>query len=73
MARLTKEEVEERIKLLRTPIDFERLISDGVLQREGAWYRILDPARLPEHVIAQIGGITETEAGLCFRFGPLTP
>ena len=32
-----------------TPIDFDRLIEDGVLRKAGNWYEVLEPAALPEH------------------------
>lgn len=67
--RLTKDQVEERIKLIQTPIDFDALITDGILAREGSWYRIVDPARVPEHVWVQIGSAKGGEDGvILFRF-----
>lgn len=67
--RLTKEEVEERIKLLQTPIDFDALIDAGILAREGSWYRIVDADRVPEHVWVQIGSAKSSDRGVVlFRF-----
>ncbi len=39
---------------LATPIDFDSLIREGVLEKRGAWYRILKMDRLPEYAKAQI-------------------
>lgn len=66
--RLSREEVERRIKLLNTPVDFERLIEDGVLARDGAWFRILDHERVPQHLWVQIGELKVNEGVLSFRF-----
>lgn len=40
--------------MLAKPIDFETLIADGVLEKNGAWYKILDMDRLPDHATAKI-------------------
>src|SRR6476469_9732490 len=42
---------------LATPIDYEQLISDGVLRKAGGWYEILDPARLPDAARLKIKAI----------------
>ena len=46
---MTKDEVLRLAKLHATPIDFDALIEQGVLEKKGAWYAILDMERLPEH------------------------
>ncbi len=46
---MTREEVLRLAKLHATPIDFDALIEQGVLEKKGAWYAILDMDRLPEH------------------------
>jgi hypothetical protein len=51
---ITKEELLEKAKQLAMPINFEALIEDGVLERKGGWYKILDITRLPEYAKAQI-------------------
>ncbi|MES9280122.1 hypothetical protein ABEP46_12410 [Cutibacterium acnes] len=51
---MTKEEVLEKAKILATPIDFEKLIADGILKKKGAGYVILDTNRLPEHAKSKI-------------------
>ena len=66
---MDEEGIRERIRLLRTPIDFAALIKDGILAREGAWYRILDYDRVPAHVWVQIGSAKTGEDGVVqFRF-----
>lgn len=62
-------DLDERKSLLAIPIDFEALIADGVLAREGEWYRILDYDRVPKHVWVQVGSAATGEDGLVrFRF-----
>jgi hypothetical protein len=42
------------MKLAATPIDFDQLITDGVLRKHGARYELLDLAGLPEHARRKI-------------------
>ena len=68
-ARRHKKEVDEKLRQLEMPVDFEQLCKDGVLEkmketvvrghRGGATFRILDRKRLPEHVALRLQ-ITET-------------
>ena len=53
----TPEELRRLGQLLRTPIDFDQLIADGILRgtRRG-WYQVLDWERLPEHARARMHG-----------------
>ncbi len=47
---------------LATPIDFETLIRDGVLEqaKRRGWYRVKDWDRFPEHARAKVSEITNT-------------
>jgi hypothetical protein len=68
-ARREKTSVEEKLRQLEIPVDFEQLCRDGVLEktretvvrgrRVGATFRILDRKRLPEHAALRLQ-ITET-------------
>ena len=51
---MTAEEWEEKVRELATPIDFDALIRDGVLEKHGAWYKILGMNKLPSHAKAQM-------------------
>ena len=60
----TWEELRQLEEMLSTPIDFDRLVADGVLRKKGAWWKILDVSRLPQHVrckirAAQTGGLVQ--------------
>lgn len=43
----------EQAKKLATPIDFDTLIAQGVLEKKGAWYKVLDWDNLPDHAEAK--------------------
>ena len=68
-ARREKKSVEEKLRQLEMPVDFEQLCRDGVLEkirakvfhgrRVEARFRILDRKRLPEHAELRLQ-ITET-------------
>ncbi len=66
---MSKEEMLEKAKSLATPIDFEALISDGILEKKGAWYKILDMERLPDHAKDKI---TEFASGGMVKFSKAT-
>jgi hypothetical protein len=46
---ITRQELIEKIESVATPIDFEALIAEGILEKKGARYKILDMTRLPQH------------------------
>lgn len=51
---MTPEEFRANVLELAEPIDFDQLIRDGVLQKSGAWYKVLDYKRLPKHASKKI-------------------
>ena len=53
----THPELIEAGEALATPIDFEQLLTDGVLRKARGWYEILDPNRLPDHAWQKIKSI----------------
>jgi hypothetical protein len=42
------------LAVLKMHVDVRRLIADGIIEKNGTWYRILDAARLPQHALCQI-------------------
>lgn len=66
---MSKEEILKKAKSLATPIDFEALVSDGILIKNGAWYKILDMERLPEHAKDKI---MELASGGMVKFSKTT-
>jgi hypothetical protein len=69
---MTKEEFRQKVVELATPIDFDQLIRDGVLAKDGAWYRILDLKRLPKHASGKIKTIQTGPKGTKIKFFPVT-
>ena len=53
----------ETKRQLETPIDFDRLVADGILERKGAWWRLIDMDRLPEHACLRINQVQTTGTG----------
>lgn len=54
----SKEEIINLAKQLATPIDFEQLEKDGIIDKKGAWYKVIDFKNLPEYASRQISGIS---------------
>ena len=50
-------ELRQTAAILATPIDFDALITDGILRERGEWYEVVDLARLPEHARVKIRAI----------------
>lgn len=48
---------------LATPIDFDKLVKDGVLKRIGKSYYTDNVRNLPEHVSKKISSIEQTKKG----------
>jgi hypothetical protein len=53
----TYKELRRVAEPLATPIDFAGLLAEGVLERRGSWYEILDLDRLPEHARVKIKAV----------------
>lgn len=51
---ISREELAKLMEMARTPIDFDGLIEQGVLEKKGRWYIIKDMSRLPEHARRKI-------------------
>ncbi len=47
--KITREKLLKEAEKMVTPIDFDDLVSKGILEKKGAWYRILDMDKLPDH------------------------
>ena len=56
---ITKEELLAKAKSLSTPIDFEELISQGILEKmAGNKFKILSMERMPQHAIDKISELS---------------
>ena len=69
---ISAEEVKEGILELAKPIDFEQLIRDGVLEKDGAWYKVLDFKNLPKHASRKLKTIETGPKGTRVKFYPVT-
>lgn len=51
---IDKNELIRICKLLATPIDYEKLEKDGILEKKGAWYKVkVSKKKLPEYISRQ--------------------
>ena len=60
---MSKNEILELLKELAKPIDFEKLIANGVLRKTGEWYEVLKPEKLPDYAWKQANAAGQTEKG----------
>src|ERR1051325_8784871 len=51
---ITREEIIQSLEEAVTPVDFDALIKDGILEKDGAWFKVLDFKRLPKHASIKI-------------------
>jgi hypothetical protein len=68
---MTAEELRESIIELATPIDFDQLIQDGVLKKDGAWYKIRALEDLPKHASRKLKSIENGPKGIRVKFYPV--
>lgn len=68
---ITKEELRDRIKVLTTPIDFDALIKTRVLEKKGAWYKVLNWRELPPHASGKVKSMKQTKDGVYVTFYPV--
>jgi hypothetical protein len=61
------------IEELAKPIDFETLESQGLIRKEGAWYRLIKPNELPEHVSRKISTIKTDDTDVFAKFESKKP
>jgi hypothetical protein len=58
---MTRREWQQGMTRLMQPVDFEDLISRGLLKKEGAWYRFTNIHDLPRHVTDHIVELKSTK------------
>jgi len=54
MVQIIKKDLAELAKQLATIIDIDQLVKDGIIEKKGSWYKIVDIQLVPKHVIRQI-------------------
>jgi|GEM_PF-2921428 len=65
---ISPEGIRALIEVMAKPIDFESLESEGLLKKEGAWYRLIKPTDLPGHVSRKIIAIKTDDSGAFAKF-----
>jgi len=65
---LTKENIASKIIMHAIPIDFAKLIKDGVMKKIGKSYYSNNIKKLPDHVAIKIRSMAETEHGIRLTF-----
>jgi len=60
-----REEIIELARKLATPVDFEQLEKEGVIEKKGAWYKVKDFKSLPVHAYDQIRSVKNDSNGNC--------
>jgi hypothetical protein len=60
---LNKEQFIELAKQLATPIDFEQLEKDKIIEKKGDWYKVIDIQKLPEHASRQVKSVQIDDKG----------
>jgi hypothetical protein len=51
----SQEEIIELDRQAATPLDFEQLEKEGIIEKKGAWFKVKKP--LPEHVSRQVKAV----------------
>lgn len=65
---MTREEFEEHLRKLAEPIDFDSLQRRGLLLKQGAWFRVPNLHRLPDHAAFQIREMETSADGVRVKF-----
>jgi hypothetical protein len=60
---INKNDIQARARLLLQPLDLESLIRKGILEKEGAWYQIINFKEIPEHAWAQVCEMAQDPRG----------
>ena len=62
----------KQVRFLSQPLDLEDLVRKGILEKKGAWYRILKFKSIPEHVWANVSGIKRDPHGSMIKFAKVS-
>jgi hypothetical protein len=72
---MTREEFKAVGRELVTPIDFDALLKAGVLEKDGAWYRVLKMDELPSHATRKVKAmkLDKGQKVICLKFYKVNP
>ena len=66
---LGREEIIKLARQLATPVDFKQLEKEGIIEKDGAWYKIKDFNSLPEYAYRQINEFrTDSKGNILVKF-----
>ncbi len=65
---IIKEKLVQQVKLLAIPMDFDERQAQGILQKRGAWYEVLDRDWFPEHAAVRVTEMQCTGKRLLVKF-----
>lgn len=65
---LNLDEVKKILELHAKPIDLEDLISKGILEKKGAWYKVHNFDELPEYASVQVSSIKSENSNTYIKF-----
>ncbi|HBY00540.1 MAG TPA: hypothetical protein DEG93_09310 [Gammaproteobacteria bacterium] len=65
---INHDELLSHLKELAEPIDFEALENDGLIVKDGAWYRVPNQDALPSHAAKKIDITAADSKGIKVKF-----
>ncbi len=65
---INKEELEQLIIDAATPIDYDKLIEQGILKKKRGWYKVLKANELPKAVLKKANAIKVMKNGTLLKF-----
>jgi len=67
---ITEEELWQALDDAAKPIDFEALLAEGIIEKDGAWYKVPDMKALPKHASRKIKTVKTGPKGIRVQFRP---
>ena len=65
---INRDELLSHLNELAEPIDFEALENEGLIVKDGAWYRVPDQDALPPHAAKKIDKVVADSKGIKLKF-----
>ena len=62
----SRQEIVDLAKYLATPIDFTKLEKAGMIEKQGAWYKVNNLKDIPEYASRQIRSVKTDSRGNCY-------
>ena len=65
---ITEDELWQALEDAAKPIDFDALIAEGIIEKDGAWYKVPNMKALPQHASRKIKTIKTGPKGIRVQF-----